>query len=540
MEASVVGVFASAKWILMIMLVYIGVILFLGFKYAGKIEESDDLVLAGRGLTLPFLVPSIVATWICAGAMMGAAGEAYIGGFQAVVFDPFAAVLMMFLIAIFFAYRLRKAGYTTVVDFFDDKFGKKMGMLYLIVQVLSAVGWLGGQLVALGYIVFLTTGFSMNLAIVIGAITMIVVTYFGGLMALSRVDAISVLLMIVGLFIMLAVVMGHVGGFSEFVATADNWLEVPTFAITPVSADRGGYLWYTGILGITYYISAWAALGLGDIPSQVILQRALAAKDEKTATKGFMVSGFVYLTLGLIPVLIGIAMYTWGLELPLGQAEMVLPWVADNFLPPWAAVLFVVSLTATIVSTVGNTALICSTMIGHNLYKHFRPNATTQDELRMIRIAIPIVTAVALAIALYFETVYKLIIFSGSLQLCTVFAAFAFGMFWKKANTKGAVASFFAGAISWVIFFFIVFPFTKVANFEEEIIEAGLYMDWAIWDGLYISMVPAAIVSIIVMYVVSKQTQISDPPRPLINAKGELMDDKFFFWSKDKPTEEVK
>jgi solute:Na+ symporter, SSS family len=55
-----------------------------GIRYSGRVEESDDLVLAGRGLSTPFLIPSILATWICAGAMMGAAGEAYTGGLQAV------------------------------------------------------------------------------------------------------------------------------------------------------------------------------------------------------------------------------------------------------------------------------------------------------------------------------------------------------------------------------------------------------------------------------------------------------------------------
>lgn len=515
-ERDYIEVFQSANWILVLLGLFILFILYMGFRYSGRIEESDDLALAGRKLSLPFLVPSICATWICAGAMMGAAGEAYVGGFQAIIFDPFAPVLMMFLVGFLFANKLRKSGYTTVVDFMNERFGKKMGMLYLIVQMLAAIGWLGGQLVALGVIVFLTTGFSMAGAIITASFVMIIVTYYGGLWALSRVDVVALALIIIGLFVMLPVVIGEIGGWDVFFSEADNWLELPTFAVTPVAADEGGYLWYTGLLGIAFYISAWAALGLGDVPSQVILQRVLAAKDEKVAVKGFVFSGFLYLTLGMIPVTIGIAMFTWGLELPLNTVEMVLPWVADNFLPPWAATLFVVSLAGAIISTVGNTTLISATMAGHNLYKYFRPEASKEQELKAVRIAIPLTMITALAIALYFETVYRLIVFSGSLQLCTVFAPFVLGFFWKKANSKGAVASFFSGIASWIAFFLLVFPYTREANFEEEIIEAGLALDWAIWDGLYISMVPAAIVSIVVMVIVSKRTQESDPPKPFI------------------------
>jgi solute:Na+ symporter, SSS family len=107
--------------------------------------------------------------------------------------------MMMLIVGFLFAHRLRKSGYTTVVDFMNDRFGKRMGMLYLVVQMLSAIGWLGGQLVALGVIVFLTTGFSMTMAILIAALVMIVVSYIGGLWALSRVDAIVLVLIIAGL-----------------------------------------------------------------------------------------------------------------------------------------------------------------------------------------------------------------------------------------------------------------------------------------------------------------------------------------------------
>jgi solute:Na+ symporter, SSS family len=535
MGEEVVGVFQSANLILIFLGLFVLVILFMGVKYSGKVEESDDLVLAGRGLSTPFLIPSILATWICAGAMMGAAGQAYTGGLQAVIWDPFAPVMMMLIVGFLFAHRLRKSGYTTVVDFMNDRFGKRMGMLYLVVQMLSAIGWLGGQLVALGVIVFLTTGFSMTMAILIAACVMIVVSYIGGLWALSRVDAIVLVLIIVGLLIMLPVVMSELGGWDVFFAEGDNWLELPTFAMFPVAAEDGGFIWYTGILGLAYYMSAWAALGLGDVPSQVILQRALAAKDEKVARNSFIISGFMYLIVGLMPVAIGIGMYTYGLDLPLDKVEMVLPWVADNFLPPWASVLFVVSLAGAIISTVGNTCLICATMAGHNLYRYFKPDATPKQELRMVRIAIPVTMFTALAIALYFETVYKLIVFSGALQLCTIFAPFVLGFFWKKANSTGAISAFVTGLVSWVIFFVIVFPYTRDANFEPEIIEAGLAMDWAIWDGLYISMVPAAIVAFGTMIVVSLATQTVDIPKVFTDSKGRPMTDGLFYWSQNEP-----
>lgn len=531
MEQSVITVFESSKWILGILGIYVIAILFLGFRYSGRIEESDDLALAGRNLTLPFMVPSIVATWICAGAIMGAAAESYKWGFQGVIWDPFAPALMMVLVAVFFARRLRQSRFSTVVDFMRTRYSERMGDHYLLIQVLSATSWLGGQLVALGIIVNLTTGVGMLPATMIATVVVVLVTYFGGLWALSRVDAIGFTLIIAGLFVMFPVVISEVGGWSEFIANAANWGELPPFAMIPVAPDDGGFIWYTGILGIVYYLSAWASLGIGDLNSQVLLQRVLAAKDEKTAVRGFMISGVLYLVLGLIPVLIGIAMFTYGLELPLEQTEYVLPWVAENFLPSWAGVLFIVALTAAIISTVGDNCLIVSTMIGNNIYPKYVPEATQKQKLRVMRIAIPVVAVVAMGIALMFSTVYKLIVFTGSISLVTIIVPYICGFFWKKGNARGALASFYTGAITTAISFFLFFPFTKEANMDV-MVEGQVYMDWAIWDALYMALIPGAIAGLVAMIVVSLKTQHSDPPKPFVNAKGEPMDNRVFFWQK--------
>jgi solute:Na+ symporter, SSS family len=437
----------------------------------------------------------------------------------------------MIIIAIFFAYRMRKARYTTLTDFFNARYNKSMGFLYTLIQILSALAWLGGQLVALGIIVYLTTGFNMTYAVIIATVVIVIVTTAGGLWALSRVDAIGFVLIIVGLLIMFPIVMGEVGGLSEFFATAENWAELPTWAMIPVAGEEG-YLWYTGLLGILLYISAWAALSAGDVPSQVLMQRALAAKNEKTAVAGFFTSGVLYLLIGLIPVMIGIAVYTWGLETSVDQAEYVLPWAAYSFLPPWAGILFIVSLAAAIVSTSGDNALIISTLIGHNIYRNIKPKATSKEILKVVRICIPIVTVAAMCIALYFETVYKLIVLSGGIQLATIFGAYALGYFWKKANVTGAISSFFTGLVSWVVIYFWALPFTKEANMDV-LVEGEVYMQWAMDDAIFIALVPAAVISIITLIVVSLATQKRDPAKPMLSLEGENMENQpKFFWSK--------
>ncbi|MFU8793984.1 MAG: sodium:solute symporter family transporter [Dethiobacteria bacterium] len=522
MEDSILEVFSTAPWILLFLGIYMVVIIGLGVFYSRRVHEADDLCVAGRQMSFIFMVPSIIATWICAGAMMGAAGYALLYGMQGIIFDPWAPALCMVIIGVFFAYRMRKAKYTTVTDFFNHRYGYLSGMLYTIIQILSAIAWLGGQLVALGIIVYLTTGFSMSTAVIIATLAIILVTAFGGLWALSRIDMIGFILIIVGLVILLPAAIGEVGGFASLIENGVNWAELPTWSMKIESEADGGYLGYVGLLAVLLYISAWVTLSLGDVPSQVLMQRALAAKDEKTAVAGFLTSGVLYLTIGMMPVLIGIAVFTSGymdgvVEME-AQAENVLPWAAYNFLPPWASILFIVSLAAAIVSTSGDNVLIVSTLIGHNIYRNIKPDATSVDVLRVVRIFIPITALLAMSIALYFETVYKLIVLSGGIQLATISGAYIIGMFWKKANSTGAVASFFTGLISWaLLFWFWAMPAT---DFFEE-------------DAIFIAMVPAAVISFLTLYLVSLATQKNDPPKPMRTLDGEDMTSMpKFFWQK--------
>jgi solute:Na+ symporter, SSS family len=509
MEPNLIETFPTAGWILFCLGLYLVVVVALGIRYSRNVRNSDDLAVCGRQMTLVFMVPSIVATWICAGAMMGAAGAALLHGMQGILFDPWAPALGMVLVGLLFAFRMRKARYTTLTDFFEHRFGRISALLYTITQILSAIAWLGGQLVAMGIIVHLTTGMNMQVAIFIATIAIIIATSCGGLWALSRIDAIGFVLILAGLLILLPAALGQVGGLSELLATGRNWSDLPTWSMKIESEADGGYLGYVGLLAVLLYLSAWITLSVGDLPSQVLMQRALAARNERTAVAGFVISGILYLVMGMIPVLIGIAIFTSGMADGVKdietQAEQILPWAASQLLPGWASTLFIVSLAAAIVSTCGDSALIVSTLVGHNLYRMLKPNADQVEVLKVIRVAIPIVGLCGMAVALYAETVYRLIVLSGGIQLATICAAYILGSFWRKANSAGAVSSILIGLISWVILFrFWALPAT---DFSQE-------------DAIFIALVPAAFLSFVTLVLVSLATQRVDPPRPMRGPDG--------------------
>ncbi|MCT4621813.1 MAG: hypothetical protein N4A62_20795 [Marinisporobacter sp.] len=531
MEQEMITVFKLKNWILFFLLLYFFAILLSGWYYSKKVQESDDLVLAGRGLTYPFLVASTLATWMGAGIILGGAGEAFTFGMQGVIFDPFSPMITLVLTGLFFAYRLRKAKYTTIVDFYTNRYSEKMGAVFVIMQFLAGLSWIAGELVALGVIIHLSTGFSMNTAVFISTLTIIIVILLGGLWALSRADAISITFVIISLLIMIPFALKEVGGIHGFIENASNYRNLPAFALIPVSPENGGFKGYSGIMGFTYFIAAWAVMSLGDLNNSTLITRALAAKNEKTAAFSFITSGLLYLFIGMIPVFIGMSVYIVCPDFPINQAEHVLPWFANKYLPPWISVFLILSLAAVVVSGTGNNLLSASTLIGHNAYRLFKKDATNKNILVVIRIAIVVLGLLSMSIGIYFKSVYKLIVFAGALLFPTTTISYIGGLFWKKSNTYGAFSSFICGLVSWIMGYILIYPSIAPQNIIDDV----FFSSWAMWDTIYISAVPAFIISIIAFVIGSLVTQKIDPPKPMMDADGNIMDHEgFFFWSKKK------
>lgn len=524
-----------SNWIYLGLAVYIVIVIAIGLYFSRGITECDDHVVGGRDISFVYLVGSTAATWLCAGAILGAAGYAYMFGFQGTIYDPWAPALTLVLSGVFFVYRMRQAGYTSIVDFYDNRYGQKMSILFMIIQIIGTMSWLAGQMVAAGVLIQVTTGFSFAISVVIGTAVIIFITYSGGLKALSRLDTMNTVLIIVALVILFPAVIRGIGGWEYFVENARVWDNLPPFALLPIP-DARGFLYYVGLFGFISYLAAWLGVGLGDLSCAILMQRALAARTAKTASGAFITAGVLYLAIAMIPVMIGIAVFTYGFRIASpAENEQVLIWATQNFMPDWFAVFFIVMVSGAILSTAGDSVLINSTMLGHNLYRYFKPSASTVETLKAVRVAIPVTAIICMIIAIVFPSLYKLIVFAGCIGLPTVVPAFVAGLFWKKANLTGAVSSFFAGVIAWTIGFVAALPHTIEANWYMVDFEVWYWVDEGIWDALFFATIPALVVCVATLIIVSLKTQKSDPPKPMLSAQGENMEDKpMFFWSKKK------
>ncbi len=462
--------------------VYLVAMTLIGAWTARRTRSSDDFLVAGRNLPLWLCAATVTATWLGSGTVIGAAGAAYEGGLLAVIADPFGAALCVFLAGLFFVRTVRRMRLLTITDFFEIKYGVSAGLVASMALIVAYIGWTGAQLVAFGYILHTLTGISTTAGMVVAAVIVLIYTTAGGMWAVALTDLIQVGIIAVGLVITLVVVLGDVGGWGSIAPQ----LSPERFRMLPTERDAISWM---------NYARAWALLGLGSIASQDLLQRAFSSRDEKTAQNAFYVAGVAYLTIGLIPVVLGMV---GSVTMPgLADPEFVVPELAAAHLHPIVLALFAGALLAAVMSSADSALLAPASLLSANVVPLLRPGLSERARLAWARYSVPVLGLVALCVALRAQTVYQLMLDAFSVTLAALFVPFAAGVWWRGANRFGGLASLMGGLVAW---------------------------------GLVSRLAPAwpadlmgAVVGVVLMVTVSLATRRADPPRPLRDRDGRMI-----------------
>jgi Na+/proline symporter len=511
---------ANSNVILVTLCIYFLTIIGLGLFYSRRAKSSEDFILASHSLSTPFVTGSVVATWLGGAVILGGAKEAYLSGFQAIVWDPWSPVLTLLFCGFFLVRVLRRSRFMTAIDFFNSRYDRQIGMTGLTVQLLAYVSWIAAQLLSLGVLINLVTGIELTSATLLGAGIILTISLTGGLWALSRSDMLAFIIMTVVLLAVLPYAFGSVGGPLAFIDKAGNLDGAPPFSLfytneLTIAGEPAGFSGYLGILGIFYMLAAWFSVAIGDLGGSVLSARALAAKDEKSATRGFVYGGLLYLLLGMVPVIVGMCVFILRADVPEAELDFIFPWFVLNHVPAWITVMFFIAACSAIVSTAGDTVLTSGALLGYTVLKAIRPDTTDRQNLLATRVAMVCFTATGLAFGLSMGNLYNLLVFAGAISFPVIASSLVGGILWKKANVVGAKASILMGTLSWIVLVFVVLP----------------YVDGETWDAIYIASVPAFVCSLLTLVVVSLLTQHSCPPNPIRDTDGkDISDTPLFNW----------
>jgi SSS family solute:Na+ symporter len=449
--------------------------------YAGKkTVNADDFMVAGRSLPLWLCCGSVMATWLGGGSMLGVSGLAYEGGLLAVIADPFGAAVGLILVGLLVVRLLRRLRLLTVIDFIENRFGRAAAVFSAIGMVSSSIGWSGALMVAFGSVFHVLTGLSMELGIVIGGAVVLVYTAVGGMWAVALTDFVQLLIIILGLIVLLAAVVAHLGGWDAVWSD----IEPDTLRMTPYESDPATWL---------NYLRAWFIIGLASLSSQSLLQRGLSARNERVAQNAFYIGGIGFLAIALIPVLLGIVARV---ALPgVDSQDTIIPMLAMEHLHPVLMSVFVGALLAAIMSSADSALLSASSVLSNNILPVVWPRAARTQKLIWARASIPVMGVIAVIIAWKVQSIYGLILATNEILLAAVVVPFVLGIWWKASNRIGALSAMTVAVVVWM---------------SSKWLRPDL-------PGDLLGMAAC----LLTMLIVTPLTQRVDPPRPLLTADGE-------------------
>lgn len=370
---------------------------------------------------------------------MGASAEFVEGGLIGVVEDPFGAALCLILVGAFYARKLYRLNILTFCDFFKIRFSKTAEFLSAFLIVPSYFGWIAAQLVAMAIILQTLTQIPFLYGIIICTVVVIIYTYIGGMWAVSITDFVQTIMIIIGLLALLWQINGLAGGVEKVIASTPKGF----FKFTPEPN-------LTSIVG---YFAAWITIGLGSIPQQDVFQRVMASKSERTSEIACYLAGIMYLTIGFIPLYIGLCAKNLYPELLAtgSEPQMLLPQMVLQHTSTFMQILFFGALMSAILSTTSGAVLAPATIIGENLIK---PHIKNLPDLRLLQIMRFSVVGVALASALmtgWNTNIYELVGLSSAFSLVSLFVPLTAGLYWKKASNLGALLSISTGMVVWIV-----------------------------------------------------------------------------------------
>lgn len=412
----------------------------IGFWASRRVHNTEDYVLAGRRLGFGLATMVTFATWFGSETMMGAPAEFIHGGILGVIEEPFGAALCLILVGLFFAKTFYRLNILTFCDFFERRFGEKAEIISALLIVPSYFSWITAQLVALGVLIQIITGFTFFYSLVLGSGLVMFYTLLGGMWSVSITDFVHNILLIVGLFTLAFIVFGQAGGLAAVVQNT------PTDFFRFVPKQNTSQQWIS-------YLMAWATIGLGSIPQQDVFQRVMSAKNEQTAVRSSIAAGLFYISIALLPLFIALAASQLHPELLQQDQKMIILNMVMKYSSPMMQILFFGALISAIMSTSSGAILAPASIIGENLIRPAFPKISDKNLLLSIRLSVVLVTAICIWMGSFRQNIYELVGESSAFSLVSLFVPMLAGIYWKKANTLGCILSMTLGLGTWLYFF---------------------------------------------------------------------------------------
>lgn len=373
-----------AIWDWLILALFGGAILALGFSARLKSNTVLQFLAVGRQLTLPFFVVTLVSTWY--GGILGM-GEsvAYFGtGTWLLLGLPYYVFAVLY--ALVLARRVREADQISLPERLDARFGRTAGAVGAgLVTLLAAPA---AHVLMLGTLLQVVTGWSLTISVIVAVLVGFGFLYRGGLLADVRVSTLAFLMMYLGFGVMVVTCLVRLP-FGDMLARLE-----------PAQRTLDGGAGWIGVLGF-FVLGAWTFVDPG------FHQRVASAASPEVGRRGVFVATICWVVFDLLTITAGL--YALALLKPAPEAPLLIfPLLGEQLLAPGLKAIFFCGMVGTILSAMVGYSLVCGATVGRDLIARLRGITDDGRINAMSKAGIAVASLLAAVLALQVESVVNL------------------------------------------------------------------------------------------------------------------------------------
>src|SRR3954464_2542432 len=413
--------------------------------WAAKKEKkvSSDFFLASREVGWLAVGASLFASNIGSEHLVGLAGTGAASGLAVGHFEWLASFILLLLGWLFVPFYLRSGVYT-MPEFLERRYNPAARSYFTWVSIVGYVlTKISVTLFAGGIVMRAVTGLDFWTSAAILIVITGIYTIFGGLRAVIYTEVMQAVVLILGSVTLMFIGLHAVGGWSGLRASVP-----PDFFSMWKPSNHKDFPW-TGvvfgapILGIWYWCT-----------DQHIVQRVLAAKNIKEARRGTIFAGYLKILPVFIFVLPGIIAAALFADIQ-ANPDSAYPSLVTRLLPDGIKGLVLAGMLAALMSSLASAFNACSTLLTWDVYRKMRPAASEAQLVRFGRFSAGVMVVPVLGWIQFMKFISSQIyIYLQSVQAYIappIAACFLLGLFYRRLNGTGAMASLVTGLVLGVL-----------------------------------------------------------------------------------------
>jgi solute:Na+ symporter, SSS family len=425
---------------LTVIAIYLVATIAIGVLLAGRVKAYRDFFLAGRSLTTPILICTLVSSYYGLDALLGDSGDASREG--VVVWFTYGRpyTLALLVAALLLARRLRGMEALSLADLLGQRYGRSTQLAAAVASFLYALPVLAIMgLAAMGEVMF---GIPLWLGACLGSAVSVVYVALGGAWADVLTDTVQFGVMSVSLAVALPYILAAVGGFDGIRATLGGAAFEPLGSAPPL------------------YTIAYALTAVSVLVEPLFYQRMLAAHDTAAVRKAFLWGILIWAAYDWATTAVGMAggaMMASGTLPSNTPRDQVLIRLVPLYLPVGVSGLFLGGCLAAAMSTVDSYFLIAAGNLVYDIYRPLvRRDLDDRTLIRYTRGAMLLSAVMCVVLGLYFERIKEAWAFAATVLTSTLLVPTLMGLFLSRRAVPlaGALAAW--GGLGAVVVFYVV------------------------------------------------------------------------------------